>query len=446
MQSDGFVVDSCAPSPPTIVATVNGSSYSGSWTSGDIKLVASGSSALSGIQYYEYKIGDGTWTKMPAQSGAVDSTSGNAVPDSRTITSDMNDNIHIRAVSNSDVTGNESVITVKLDSVTPALKVNVSGTTEQWTSSPVTFTLSDTATNLSQVTYYEKVGAGDWTQLPGYIVSLTTETNTTYPFKAESAAGVWSAASAIYTVKLDIVPPRISDVTGNPVNWTNGDVTLTVGADDNGGSGVYQYSFDGGYTWQTPNTNTYSSNTTITAGTIKVKDNAGNITSYNTGISITKIDKTSPTISDVTGNPVNWTNDDATLTVHATDGAFGVYQYSFDGGYTWQTPSTNNYSSNTTIPGGTIKVKDNAGNVTSYSTDISIAKIDKAAPANPNITINSSPVKQIHPVGSFIGLFFSSPVSVGLSSTDNLSGVKQYEYQLVSDGGKLNPADTAWIT
>ena len=119
-------------------------------------------------------------------------------------------------------------------------------------------------------------------------------------------------------------------MTGNFTTWTNGDATLTVNASVDS-SGIKEYCFDGCQHWQDSASYTYSSNTTIPSGKIQVKDNAGNITSYNTDIIITKIDKTAPAISDVTGNPVEWTNNDATLTVHATDDASGVYQYSFDG-------------------------------------------------------------------------------------------------------------------
>ena len=358
-QSDKFVIDKNTPTAPVIAETVNGNVYDGSsWTYGDIKFVASGSTALSGIDHYEYSTDNGgTWNPMPAESGITDSISGQTIEDSWTIASDRNGTVLVRAVSNSGVEGSESSVTVKRDAVTPAVNVAVTGTTGQWTGSPVSFTLSDTANNISPVTYWVKIGSSEWTQLSEGTFSLNTDTNTTYQFKAVSASGIESSFSTVYTVQLDMDNPTITSMNGNPINWTNSNVTLTVDANDNGGSGVKEYSFDGGHTWQTSNANTYTVNQTIPANTIMVRDNVGNETSYNTEINITKIDKT--------------------------------------------------------------------------------------APVSPTITITSNPVKQILHAISF-GLFFNDTVEVSLSSTDNLSNIKKYEYQLVSENSIL--ADDAWTT
>ena len=203
VQTDGFAVDNQKPAAPAATATVNGNTYNSGWTSGDVKIVASDPSALSGIQYYEYSTNGGsTWTKMPDQSGAKDSTSGNAVADTLTISSDMNGDIHVRAVSNSGIDSNDSVVTVKRDSVTPSVGVTVSGTTGQWTENPVTFTFSNTANNISPVTYWVKIGSGDWTQISGSTYTITGNVNTTYQFKAVSSTGDTVFTSEAYPVKL----------------------------------------------------------------------------------------------------------------------------------------------------------------------------------------------------------------------------------------------------
>ena len=62
------------------------------------------------------------------------------------------------------------------------------------------------------------------------------------------------------------------------------------------------YSFDGGNTWQASNEKTYTEN--VKNIVIKVKDQAGNITEYSP-ISITKIDKKTPVINSVEGNPTD---------------------------------------------------------------------------------------------------------------------------------------------
>ena len=90
----------------------------------------------------------------------------------------------------------------------------------------------------------------------------------------------------------DEVSPSI-EVTGNAEEWTNGDVTLKINAQDNeSGLPIEAYSFDGGITWQSENTKTYNQNTTGII--IKVRDEAGNEAEQT--ITIDKIDKTGPNI------------------------------------------------------------------------------------------------------------------------------------------------------
>lgn len=135
---------------------------------------------------------------------------------------------------------------------------------------------------------------GMWNDYPeslGSIDGYLVEYGTTH----HAASG--SVASMNITIR-DQISPVINSVTGNPTTWTDSDVTLTVNATDSQ-SGIKEYSFDGGATWQTGNTKTYSSNTTIAANTIKVKDNAGNIASYPNEIAIIKIDKAPIHIYDV---------------------------------------------------------------------------------------------------------------------------------------------------
>ena len=92
----------------------------------------------------------------------------------------------------------------------------------------------------------------------------------------------------------DTTLPSITSVTGNPKDWTNQNVTLTVNAEDlESGLQVQAYSFDNGVNWQEQNTKEYTENTSNII--IKVRDEAGNIETYDT-INITKIDKTGPNI------------------------------------------------------------------------------------------------------------------------------------------------------
>lgn len=105
--------------------------------------------------------------------------------------------------------------------------------------------------------------------------------------------GVNISGYALITIE-DTTAPKIN-VTGIPDNWTKNDVTIEINAEDTE-SGLQEnaYSFDGGVTWQKENTKTYTENTMGIV--IKVRDEAGNIETYET-INIEKIDKQGPTFS-----------------------------------------------------------------------------------------------------------------------------------------------------
>jgi hypothetical protein len=80
------------------------------------------------------------------------------------------------------------------------------------------------------------------------------------------------------TAYYDSIAPVINEVTSNPLQTvsTNGTVTLTVNASDAGGSGVVEYSFDNGNTWQATSSKSFGGNGDVN---IKVKDASGNMSS-----------------------------------------------------------------------------------------------------------------------------------------------------------------------
>lgn len=200
-------------------------------------------------------------------------------------------------------------------------------------------------------------------------------TKTVYVQFQDSKGNISSLSSSIVYTKPDNTSPIIS-VLGNPTDWTNTDVTLTVNASDidSGLNTSGAYSFDGGLSWTTENSKSFSENETVN---IKVRDNSGNISSQE--VVIDKIDKTLPIITSVTGNPSDWTTSDVILTVNATDIGSGLdtKAYSFDDGITWQPDNIKIYSENTSNI--IVKVKDSVGNIATYDA-IDITKIDKTAP------------------------------------------------------------------
>lgn len=357
VSSTGVVIDKSTPTAPAIQAMIGGESYGGSWVPWTVKITASNSSAFSGIDRYEYKIGEsGTWTVMPSRTGINDAISGKPPQDVLNISTNMEDTVYVRAVSNSQIAGSESAVTVKRDNVMPVINVGVTGTTGQWTDKSVIFTLSDIADNIAPVSYQVKIGTDDWADVSGNTITVNEDTDTIYQFRAISDSGKTSDASGVYTVKIDKTSPIITDVIESTTDWTTGDVTLTVHAED-GGSGLYQYSFDGGQSWQGSPSSTYTANKTVALGTVQVKDVAGNTASYNTYFVIGNIDKDAPT-----GMTIGFAHDPFKIVAHFLT----------------------------------------------------------------------------------FGLFFGDTLDVTFSASDSLSGVDHYEYQTVAEGGKLS--DDGWET
>jgi hypothetical protein len=103
----------------------------------------------------------------------------------------------------------------------------------------------------------------------------------------------------INMVEPDTIPPTITGIIGNPINWTNQPVTITVNATDNIGLNSTAFSFDGGQNWQQSNQLITNFNQILE---IRVRDTGGNIASQQ--ITINRIDTSSPAIN-LAGN---WKN------------------------------------------------------------------------------------------------------------------------------------------
>ena len=123
------------------------------------------------------------------------------------------------------------------------------------------------------------------------------------------------------------------------------------------------------------------------------------------------IDKTNPTITNVSGNPSSWQTE-ATLIVDGvsdTQSGLADEAYSFDNGATWQSSNVKKYTSNTNNI--IIKVRDKAGNVYTHSV-INITKIDDVVPTA-KISVSTS-----------LGTITIS----ANGSSDTQSGIKNYQY------------------
>ena len=343
-------IDKDAP----VVSSITGNPTA--WTNKDVTLTINATDAGCGLHSTPYSFDDGsTW-----QTSNKKTFSSNQV-------------VKIKVKDKLGNTYETSVTISKIDKVTPTIS-GVTGNPTAWTKGDVTLTItaSDAESGLQSTPYSFDNGA-TWVSSNKQVFTQ----NKDVIIKVRDVAGNITTYNKIVINKIDKNAPTISSVVKNPGTWTRGNVTLTVTATD-AGSGLHSsaYSFDGGSTWQTANTKTYTNNTNGII--IKVRDVLGNTATYQT-INITNIDKTAPIISKVEGNPTAWTNKDVTLKITATDAGCGLHAtpYSFDGGKTWQKEASKIYKENT--KNIVIKVKDKLGNTSTYST-IDITKIDKTVP------------------------------------------------------------------
>ena len=210
VSSDGFIYDVTPSVGPTINATVDNATYSGNWTAKNINILLAGGNSLSGVASYQYKIGsDGTWQNMTLKSGVKDAITGNTIFDSLSFTTNINDLVYFRAVSNSGVSGSESSLQLKRDDVVPSIAISYTGIINSWTTNTIKFNLSNATNNIAPINYYFSTNAVDFTKIDGNSYSVSGNINNRYVFKAVSDAGLENLGTSNYVVQIDNTVPEI---------------------------------------------------------------------------------------------------------------------------------------------------------------------------------------------------------------------------------------------
>lgn len=214
----------------------------------------------------------------------------------------------------------------------------------------------------------------------------------------------------------------------------NGSITVTA----SGGSGVYEYSKDGGTTWQASN-----AFIGLAAGTyaIAVKDNAGCLSTATQvvadGASTLSLTATS---TDATCNGTA----NGTITITAV-GGIAPYQYSVDGGTTWQSGA--NF---TTVAAGThtVMVKDNNGCTASITETIT----EPTPVLVTNVTYSNIPCKggSVNVVitatgGSGMYTHYNVGSSISASPTVSIASGGTYQVKVKDSKGCMS-ANSYWIT
>ena len=210
ISTNGFIVENQQATSISLDAKTLDSTYNGNWTGDDIVVTLSDGNTLAGIDRYEYKIGEtGEWVTMPEATGAKDEVTGNELKNKITISNNVNSTYYFRAVSNSGLYSNESSLLVRHDNETPVIK-SETNIVDGWTNKPVTFTFdNDNSKTLSPVTYYIKIGSGEWTPIQGNSYTFSNDVNTTAQFKVVNSAGLEDVLETVYNIKIDKTTPVI---------------------------------------------------------------------------------------------------------------------------------------------------------------------------------------------------------------------------------------------
>lgn len=205
-----------------------------------------------------------------------------------------------------------------------------------WTNQPVTLTINASSKETS-IKDYSFDGGATW-QIS------SSKSFAEYQKELEVIARDQNnnVSRQIIEVKYDATPPEIMGI--ERISVGNMD-KISVTASDQP-SGIKDYSFDGGLTWQTSNEATFSS---VPAGlNVVVRDFANNTSS-------------NPIIISVSQTPDTWTTDDVVVTVSASSRLGTITEYSFDNGDTWQSSNTKLFAEPETHV--SISAKDSLGNI-----------------------------------------------------------------------------------
>ena len=311
-----------------------------------------------------------------------------------------------------DKVGNEarySTLNIdRLDTEGPILNINTTGTANKITVEVLS--CEDAGIGMAspkRYVYYMATSEAGLDTASGEETQNTTKEysgltqNTTYYIKVKAQDLLGNATEIIREVQTGSLDADTSSLQISEPTWSNHTASVNI---TNSSSYSMQYqvvksdgTFNGNSGWQDASNNTVSLDTLNLGDTVYARLTDGN--NYSSVVQREVTDTVTPSITEVTGNPNEWTNQSVTLTVNAEDNESGLADeaYSFDNGASWQAGNTKVFNENTS--GIVIQVKDKADNIITYD-PIDITKIDKTGPnvavqEQTGTTTNSITVKAI---------------------------------------------------
>lgn len=173
----------------------------------------------------------------------------------------------------------------------PVVSFDTGDYKEGWTANDVTFTLSSTHM-LDGATYYYSADGGEWTALAGNTLTVATDTDAVYRFKAINSAGIESEPTQGCRVSLDKVVPSFNLIPETE-GLTNTSYKVQIAELVTGASGVKRITLNGADI-------TGKDSFMVDANgayTVAVTSNSG-LSSEKT-ITISNIDKVAPVVTEV---------------------------------------------------------------------------------------------------------------------------------------------------
>ncbi len=337
------------------------------WTNGDVTIIVNATDSATGIAGYSFN--DGEYEKSNIKT--------------------ISSNISPYTIKIKDNVGNEKTETIEITNIDKE---------------PPTVTLSVEGENI-QISADDGSGSGiasckiNGTDIPltnGEYTYRATE-NARYTVIATDRAGNVTSKEVNIT-EVDKEAPQIVDVKMSTKEWTNQNINIKVYATDEG-SGIKDYSFDNGTTWQEQDNTNIDNNGLIT---IKVRDYKNNISTRS--ILIENIDKDKPELK--------VTRQENKLQIEVKDEKSGIDKCKING---IEVQLNNGNCTYTAEENGevTIVVTDKAGNETSEK--VNISEIDNDAPQITNI--------ELTPSG-----WTNQNVNIKIHATDEGSGIKGYSF------------------
>ena len=415
-----FVVEKIDGEKPTAAfGEITGTQGADGWFTGDITVnvtvedpetipddpntVAINESNKSGIDKWEYSLDGGTtWNTGSGNSFKIDKDG------------DYTDKLKLRATDNAGNVSETATASAKRDKAIPGRPIVTAKaggedyTSGAWTAKDVVFTLAPPQYGFTKSglgTYQVKIGDAEWADVTGNTITHSTNTPDTgmaYEFRIVSGAGTSGDTTVDVIVKRRAMADDVKDAPANKYGesdfsidsegvkdgWYDHDVTVTVTKKENitDGSASYPadtwYKLDSGEKVKLDGTEIAVTGDGEHTLEIWTEDASGNETTH---LELTiKIDTTAPTITDIQGNPTDWTRGPAEITFTADDMPSGVksvvvtcddgnvVEYT-DGGFT----ADHNGSY-------TITVTDHAGNTVTET--VTVDKIDLYTPVAPTVT------------------------------------------------------------